>query len=497
MKPALLLLLTLVFKLQLNAQNQFDFDSNCKEAQEAILSLEFKKAKTLLLDERKTKPSNLIPFYLDNYIDFLTIVISEEKTRFERLKGNKEIRLDLLKKGDQSSPFYLLIQAEINLQWAFARVKFNEYLTAALEVNKAYRLLEENQKKFPDFILNKKCLGLLHAAVGTIPDEYQWAIKLFGFEGSIKKGEEEVIEFYEFVSKHPLYSAYSTEAELLLSVLELNLLNEEKFVKERILKAIANERNPNPLQVFCFANSCMKMGQTDEAIDFLNNYKPGKSSFPFYYLSYMLGQAKLSRLDADANLPLEHFLKNFKGINFIKAANLRLAWFNYLKGDLTKYNYYLQRSASSGAAIVDEDKQAKHESAIVIKPVPALLKARLLFDGGYYERALKELSTPAIKKIKSPRDNLELIYRMARIYHKQNNLDKAIGNYELTIKNGAGYPYYFAANSALQLGLIYEEKKNYDLAKKYFSQALELKTQEYRNSISQKAKSGLNRLENL
>ena len=43
----------------------------------------------LLYIHRRANPKNLIPYYLENYIDFLTLVISEEKSRFDVLKNNK------------------------------------------------------------------------------------------------------------------------------------------------------------------------------------------------------------------------------------------------------------------------------------------------------------------------------------------------------------------------------------------------------------------------
>ena len=52
---------------------------------------------------------------------------------------------------DEKSPFLLYTQAEIHLQWAFCKIKFGEYVSAAFEVKKAYSLLLNNQKKFPDF----------------------------------------------------------------------------------------------------------------------------------------------------------------------------------------------------------------------------------------------------------------------------------------------------------------------------------------------------------
>ncbi|MBK9479261.1 MAG: hypothetical protein IPN99_10560 [Bacteroidetes bacterium] len=117
MKNARLLIVLLLNCLAVKAQQEFEFTANCRSAQEAILHFKFSSAKTLLLKERKANPNNLIPFYLDNYIDFLSIIISEEKSRFELVKANKDIRLELIEKGNKKSPYYLLTLAEINLQW--------------------------------------------------------------------------------------------------------------------------------------------------------------------------------------------------------------------------------------------------------------------------------------------------------------------------------------------------------------------------------------------
>ena len=48
----------------------------------------------------------------------------------------------------------------IHLQWAFARLKFEEYLTAAYEIQKAYSLLEENQENLEKLklITNRKVI---------------------------------------------------------------------------------------------------------------------------------------------------------------------------------------------------------------------------------------------------------------------------------------------------------------------------------------------------
>ena len=57
-------------------------------------------------------------------------------------------------------------------------------------------------------------------------------------------------------------------------------------------------------------------------------------------------------------------------------------------------------------------------------------------------------------------------------------------------------PYYFAANAALQLGIIYEKQADFKKAAEYYELAQSMENVEYKNSINQKAKAGLNRIKN-
>jgi len=72
----------------------------------------------------------------------------------------------------------------------------------------------------------------------------------------------------------------------------------------------------------------------------------------------------------------------------------------------------------------------------------------------------------------------------------------SITYYEKTIQLGATSEYYYAANSALKLGNIYEEKKQYKKALYFYEKAQSMENRQYRNSINQKAKAGINRIEN-
>src|SRR5665648_598903 len=116
---------------------QYNFDAKCQEAYKEILKFRFTDAGILLHRERDKYPDNLIPIYLENYIDFFELFTGEDKLMFENLKRNKTDRLDYLERGNMNSPYYRFCIAGITLQWAFVRLKFGEYTTAAFEIRRA------------------------------------------------------------------------------------------------------------------------------------------------------------------------------------------------------------------------------------------------------------------------------------------------------------------------------------------------------------------------
>jgi len=148
---------------------------------------------------------------------------------------------------------------------------------------------------------------------------------------------------------------------------------------------------------------------------------------------------------------------------------------------------------ANGSDDTEADRQAQNEAEGSIPDVD-LLKARLLFDGGYYERAIKILESKKPEDYRDFKEQLELIYRKARIYDELGQDQLAIPLYQKTITMGAEYPYYFAANSALCLGLLYEEKGEKEKAKYNFNQCIQMDDHEYRTSLNGKAKAGLERL---
>lgn len=467
---------------------RYDFNKNCLQAYTRIFELRFDEAQDLLDAEKTRHPGNLVPVFLENYMDFLALFISEEDDRFEATEGNKDIRLDLLKEGDSDSPYYLYTQAEVHMQWAFSRIKFGEYVKAVLEVRKAYKLLNENAEKFPDFKPNLKSLGILHTLLGAIPDKYKFGAKMLGLKGSIPQGMAEltqVIEDKDFI--------FRDEALIMYALLQLHLNKNETEAWSVISKQDLDPQN-NLLHCFAASSVAMYTGRNDEMIRLLENRPSGPEYFPFPYLDFYLGLAKLHRLDDDADVYFKKYIKEYKGKNYVKESYRKLAWFYYLKGKSAMYNYYIQMTALDGFAISDEDKSALAEAKSGRRPHAALLRARLLFDGAYYEKAMEVLNGIEIALLQDDWYRVEYYYRKARILDEMHRWSEAKEAYRHTIEIGSELPTYFSPNACIKLAHIYEREGDTAAAAEFYEKALGYNDHEYKNSIDAEAKAGLNRL---
>jgi tetratricopeptide (TPR) repeat protein len=89
---------------------------------------------------------------------------------------------------------------------------------------------------------------------------------------------------------------------------------------------------------------------------------------------------------------------------------------------------------------------------------------------------------------------IEFNYRMGRIYDLSSKFDQALKHYQVAIDLGKNQPYSFAANSALRSGIIYEKNKNFVRAKQFYTLAISMKDHDYENSIENRAKEGLKRI---
>jgi hypothetical protein len=475
--------------------SEYDFNANCRQAYNDVLSLKIKRAQRALDIEKSANPGNDIPYLIENYIDFIILSISEEPEIYSRLRDGKSKRVERLEGGDRSSAYYNYCLAEVHIQWAFIHARFREYIAAASELNRAYRLLQKNEKKFRGSIPDRKCLGVLHVLISAVPEEYRWVTDLLKLYGDLREGTEEIEQVYAASRENGEFSWLRKESLFYLTFIYTNFWNDRDRLKTLDRQIEDKDTEESPLMLYAKVKIAMVRGNNDRAAELLQKYNLKDEQEDFHYLDYLRGLTKLNRLDRDADKYFIRYIKEHKGKNYAGSALQKLAWFSLVNGEDGKYREYITEIKKIKNAVTDEDRLAMKEAESGAVPNPYLLKARLLCDGGYYSKSIQALiERNATEAFKSKKEYLEFTYRLGRAYHGWEKYDEAIPYYEMTIRNGSEDKYYFAANSSLQMGMIYEQQKNYKKAEYYYRRSLWMKNDEYRNSIRQKAKAGLRRV---
>lgn len=475
-----------------NNTSDFNFSPLARQIYQKIFDLRFTEARASLETLKTQEPGNLIALFLENYLDFLTVLCGDKRSDYVRLVKKMNPRLAKIARGNPRSPYFLYTQAEIRLQWALLRARYGDYLSSLNEVKKAYDLLLENQRRHPGFMANRKSLGVLHALVGNIPKEYRWGIKaLSGMSGTVEQGMAEMESAMAYARQHDF--VFAEETLIACAFMQLHLKNDKQRAWQTLNCGILDPKN-SPLAAFALASMAIRTGRNDEAIHLLEQCPEGPAYHAFPYRYYQLGIAKLNRLDPDADRALETFTRVFAGESGLKEAYQKLAWHHLIKGNLIAYQENINLVKTRGNDRSEPDKTALREARSGEIPDVRLLKARLLFDGGYYRRAFDILKNAGAGYTGTGKTGLEYAYRMGRITHEMGDTPAAIRYYTQTINAGAKQPWYFACNAALQLGLLYEQNKDFTAARISFRRCLDIKPDEYAGSLHARAKAGLARV---
>lgn len=490
------LLLVIVSVVTVQGLAIFTWNDRCLRAQEACMKLDYQEARRLTSEERRHHPENLIPLYIDGKTDFLQAFLLEEDSLIEFLKRRNVQRIALLEKGNPKDPYRRLCIAELHLHQAAARIKSQEFFGAVYDLRKANSLLLENRKAFPEFKPNLLGLGFIHCVTGAIPKNYQWLAGLLGFNGTVAGGLAEIGSLLASCTANNSIRYLYDETLLCMTFLELSLYPKLDHSRQLARFSPVDKLNHKPLVIYAKGAVYAASAENDSVISLINRYRSEPGNQPFKFLHMMEGNARLYKLDPTAEQCFLRFLRHKGGKTYKHSILQRLAWTRLIQNDRQGYRKYLGQMASlaNSGHMTDEDRSAITEWKSGQDPNPILLRARLLFDGGYYENAFDLLAGQPIEAYPRFRDQLEFTYRLARIYDKQGKHEQAIQLYESTLNIGADHSFYFAANSALHLGQLYESLNNTTKAKAYYNKTLELRDHEFQNSIDQKAKAGLSRL---
>jgi tetratricopeptide (TPR) repeat protein len=363
--------------------------------------------------------------------------------------------------------------------------------SGAWDIKRAYQQIKDNRKSFPSFSPNEFLYGSLQAVTGTIPKGYKWIASLLGLRGSLTEGMKMVRYFAN--SNDPWAKLMDNESAFVYCYLEYYIANKQEdallFIREKRLDLVNNH-----LLAYMAANLAKNNKQTELARSIIlhKNRSPEYLATPVW--DYEMGFIHLHHLEIqEAIQSFDRFLTSFRGKFYVKDVYQKLSWCYYLEGNMAAAQNARNNILKKGSTETDADKQALREAKSGKWTDPLLIKARLLSDGGYNNEALTLLKSRNYSSFSKEEERLEYVYRMARICDDLDKNSEAIQFYLTAIKIGETSPAYYAHRAALQLGMLYERLGDKAKAVAYYEKCLTIEDSEYKNSLDQKAKSGIAR----
>ena len=435
-------------------------------------------------------PSDL-PLYLytENLAEILALILTEDRALYNAKKDHENQRLKKLQSLSNDNPYKQFCIAEIKLQWAFVKLKFGDAMAATWSLAQAYRTIQRNHQKFSAFEPNKKTLGLLNSVFGAVPQQYHWLLGILGLRGSTIEGRAQLAAIADG------RSLFGLEAQIMQHLINVYLMDGGKET-QRVFRQLVLDEPGNKLVQYLYAMILIKTNEAEEALTALEAMDTLTSDYLSIPMAgYLKGEIYLQKgMYAQSSAHYNEFLNSYKGDNFVKDSYYKLFLSKWLSGDERQAQHYLDLAKSNGTTSAEADKYAARQVAANIWPERTIMKIRLATDGGYYKRAEALVNAHTEGDFHAHRDQVEFVYRKARLADKQIRTDEAIQLYMRTIEQSGKNQWYYAPNAALQLGYLYMQKGNSDLAKIYFEKAMSYEGHEYKNSIDYKAKIALQQM---
>lgn len=464
------------------------FEPSLQNAYLSVLNLDTDKAYEEL-SQLGTQVNQYHKLYIQSFCETLDVLISEDEIKFQKVEAKFKERFKILD-GQKESAETLFLKAELNLQRGFNFLNLGQELNAVWAIRTAYNQVETCQKLYPDFIPIKKTSGVIQVMVGSVPNKYSWFMSLLGMKGSVSIGQRQLQELRNS------NSSLSLEATILYFTIK-GLINQQHVEAAKGILKVLEEQPYNRLTLFLGVNMLMKNSQSEEALKLINTLDDHPQGLPMYYIDYLRGEILLQKGDyAQSIRSYRTFISNYKSVNFKKDAYYKIALCYWLQGKKEEAHKHFDLARKSGRDVAEPDRYAIAQLKEDQFPNTKLLRARLYTDGGYYLEAETVLKNVKESDLKTEKEMVEFNYRKARLADKMGDLKTAKLYYLRTLSLSGINPWYFAPNSALQLGYIAQTNNDRVNAKKYFELALSYQNHAYKNSIDSKAKSALDQIAN-
>jgi tetratricopeptide (TPR) repeat protein len=466
--------------------SSYNFTSANTVVYKELLKLKVGYAEKYFSNSPSNNSDNGIDLYLESVSDAMRLVVTEDASLYESFMQKSSKRLQRLEKFDRNSPYHLFLKAEMKMHIAIVKIKFGNRVDGLTDALSAYSILKDNAEKYPDFLPNKKTLGLCKVLLGAMPKQSKKWVALIGYKGDVEEGMRDLQSVAD--SNTP----FSIEAKFIMAFVRSYVFDEhEKAYKE--FDKLAMEYPDSQLAYFAASIAARQNGNAKQALRMLERAPKGTEYCDFVFLDYLKSESCLQVGEYYKSIMYaKRFISNYKGQNYVKDAYHKIFLAYWFLNDSRAWEY-LKLSKEKGVYHTVPDLYAKRFADDAELPNKSITQARVYFDGGENAKAMLIINQVDPAKLTRQRDIIEYYYRKGRIQQKQNFLILAAQSYKKAAELcPTEYPYYFGAASALQLGYIYRDfYKDNKTARSYFNKVADYEGHEYESSLNYKAKAAL------
>jgi hypothetical protein len=461
--------------LNTNLYSQDIWTNKYEKAYQEVLKLNFSTSDSILNNvENKTDATEA---YIKASNFFVNVMLNNYNN--DILKNDSiSLYLDIVNSSELESPWINYFQVEILTMKSLINIRLNNKVSSAYNIYKASKLAKSTIKSYPNFAPMKTLHGFQLCTFSQIPDNYKSIASFFGIEGNYNLGIKEITNSLENIDNGIIKDKSSF----------IEIFSKKEFGKidsVRISNSIENYRL-YPVMIYYESYLLYKDAHISEAEELLVSNEDAWQN-KMNYLNYFTGKLLTYSINYNAEIYFSKFLENTKTDNFKQSTYRYLAYLELLRNSRVQYKKYRDLVTDNNFTSQSEsDKSALNEVTNIIQPI--LIKAQLLFDGGYYKKAKDVLlSSPKTSICRSESDFIIYYYRLGSIHYKLNETELAIDNFERCTKFNFNNKFHYQANAYLHLGELYLADGDKSASELNLKKCLDLSNFPYSYSIHGKA----------
>jgi len=390
----------------------------------------------------------------------LQALLSDREEDYDLFFTESDRLNKLLRKAPQSAGREYM-KAESARQRMLIWAKKGQYLKAALALKASYTGFEDVIESHPDYFEAYKSMGLIHMAIGALPDSYRGFLSFFGFKGSILQGSEEL----GIAAEQSRFNA--EEARLYLAILDRYGLPSNVSAKAELAR-FWKDYPGSPIVGLLYADVLLRDREARSAERVIRRAMTESAKdavLDVTFLHFYLGEALFAQnrfteaLDAYAEYSEERVGEALKVRN-----NLRVGQTLELTGRRMQAIAWYERARATRD--FEEDQAAQRAAENLIERAMdrrdiALLRAHNRFMAGETNAVIDVFTDVYEDAAALPEQRGEAAYRLARVFHTMGDENRAAYWYGVAterpgdeLAKWAPWSHYYLAEMATHTGRI-------------------------------------------